>query len=386
MHRRRRVAAAGGAGALRRAPCRIDRRMLGNLYWCADGEGSARSRTGHEGKGRMAIAPTMPRTFKPRLRQSAAQRRRYWRTTALAYLFLLPSIIIIATFHFFSVAFAFYISLFNWRVLRGAFLGIRNYSVILGDSDFHHALGVTVWYAIFTVPASMFLALGAAILLSRQLKGVTIYRTLFFVPYVTSTVAAAAVWRVIFRQDGIASAFWTWAARPAPTWLNEPRGIFALWAQPFGVSLPGWATGPSLALVCIAIMSVWYSQGFDVVVFLAGLTSIPKELYEAARLDGASEWQIVRYLTWPLLLPTTFFIMVISVIGSFKAFNQIYIMTGGGPADTTTTVALLVYNQAFRYGRLGYASALAFILFAIILAMTLVQFRVLGRGARDASG
>jgi ABC-type sugar transport system permease subunit len=133
-------------------------------------------------------------------------------------------------------------------------------------------------------------------------------------------------------------------------------------------------------------MSIWYSQGFDTVVFLAGMTAIPKELYEAARLDGASEVQLARYVTWPLLLPTTFFILVVSVIGSFKAFNQIYIMTGGGPANTTTTVALLVYNQAFRYGHLGYASALAFILFAIILALTLAQFRLVGRGARAAGG
>jgi ABC-type sugar transport system permease subunit len=141
-----------------------------------------------------------------------------------------------------------------------------------------------------------------------------------------------------------------------------------------------------LALVCIAVMTVWYSQGFDTVVFLAGLTSIPKELYEAARIDGANERQLFRFITWPLLLPTTFFIMVISIIGSFKAFNQIYIMTGGGPADTTTTVALLVYNEAFRYGHLGYASALAFVLFFIILMLTLLQFRLVGNRAQAANG
>jgi len=137
---------------------------------------------------------------------------------------------------------------------------------------------------------------------------------------------------VIFRPDGVISAFWTWAGQPSPQWLNEPRGLFQLALQPFGIVPPGWASGPSLALFCIAVMSVWYSQGFDTVVFLAGLTSIPRELYEAARLDGAGEWQVLRFLTWPLLLPTTFFILVISVIGSFKAFNQIYIMTGGGPS------------------------------------------------------
>ncbi len=334
----------------------------------------------------MAIAPVVVPTTPAGSRRSVSRRRRYWRTTALAYLFLLPSVVIIAIFHFFSVAFAFYISLFNWRVTRGPFLALENYAVILRNSDFHQALVTTIWYAVLTVPFSIVLALAAALLLSRQLRGLTVFRTLFFIPYVTSTVAAAAVWREIFRPDGVISAFWKLAGAPSPQWLNEPRGLIQLALQPFGIAPPGWATGPSLALFCIAVMTVWYSQGFDTVVFLAGLTAIPKELYEAARLDGASEWQVVRYLTWPLLLPTTFFILVISVIGSFKAFNQIYIMTGGGPANTTTTVALLVYNQAFRYGHLGYASSLAFILFAIILGLTLVQFRVVGRSARAASG
>lgn len=334
----------------------------------------------------MAIAPVLVPPLSAGRGGTPSRRRRYWRTTALAYLFLLPAVVVIAIFHFFAVGFAFYISLFNWKVARGAFLALSNYAVIAQDSDFHQALVTTIWYAILTVPVSIALALLAALLLSRNLRGVTVFRTLFFIPYVTSTVAAAAVWRVIFRPDGLISAFWTFAGAPSPQWLNEPRGLFQLALQPFGVVVPGWAHGPSLALFCIAVMSIWYSQGFDTVVFLAGLTAIPKELYEAARLDGASEGQVLRYLTWPLLLPTTFFILVISVIGSFKAFNQIYIMTGGGPAGTTTTVALLVYNQAFRYGHLGYASSLAFVLFAIILGLTLVQFRVVGRSARAASG
>lgn len=332
------------------------------------------------------MALTASSLFPPRPVISSVQRRKYWRTTALAYAFLLPSLVLIATFHLFSIAFAFYISLFNWKVIRGAFLGLINYQVILGSSDFRAALATTTWYSLFTVLPSMAFSFFAAILLSRSMKGLSLYRTLFFVPYVTSSVAAAAVWRILFRTDGIFSSLWKWLGVPSPQWLNEPRGIFFLLLQPFGIHLPPWAVGPSLAMVCIAIMSIWYSQGFDVVVFLAGMTSIPKELYEAARLDGASEWQIIRFVTWPLLLPTTFFILVISVIGSFKAFNQIYIMTDGGPAGTTTTVSLLVYNEAFRYGHLGYASALAFVLFGIILGLTLVQFRVVGRSARTISG
>ncbi|MCL5947374.1 MAG: sugar ABC transporter permease [Chloroflexi bacterium] len=332
------------------------------------------------------MALTASSLFPSRPVVSSVRRRKYWRTTVLAYAFLLPSIILIATFHLFSIAFAFYISLFNWKVIKGAFLGFTNYQVILGSGDFRAALATTAWYSLFTVIPSMAFAFFAAILLSRPIKGLSFYRTLFFVPYVTSSVAAAAVWRTLFRTDGIFSSLWKWIGVPSPQWLNEPRGIFLLLLQPLGIHLPHWAVGPSLAMVCIAIMSIWYSQGFDVVVFLAGMTSIPKELYEAARLDGASEWQVIRFLTWPLLLPTTFFILVISVIGSFKAFNQIYIMTNGGPAGTTTTVSLLVYNEAFRYGHLGYASALAFLLFGIILGLTLVQFRVVGRSARTISG
>ncbi len=333
----------------------------------------------------MAIAPPLA----PALlvaRQRRTRPRRFWRDTAIAYLFLLPSLVVLGVFHFFSVGFALYISLFNWRVLRGAFLGVQNYVNILTSSDFHSAFFITAWYALLTVPASMVLSLLAAVLMTRPIKGIGLYRTLFFIPYVTSTVAAAAVWRTIFRSDGPLSLPWLWFGVSKPEWLNEPRGMISLLLQPFGIQLPLWASGPSLALVCIAIMTVWYSQGFDTVVFLAGLTSIPKELYEAARIDGANERQLFRVITWPLLLPTTFFIMVISIIGSFKAFNQIYIMTGGGPADTTTTVALLVYNEAFRYGHLGYASALAFVLFFIILMLTLLQFRLVGNRAQAANG
>ncbi len=318
--------------------------------------------------------------------RQAMTRRRYWRTTALAYTFLAPALVILFLFHFFPVMFALYISLWKWGVLPEKFVGLGNYKLLLQDENFLGAFGHTVWFALLTVPAGMGFALLVALLLNRKLRGLSAFRTAYFLPYVTSSVAAAAIWRFIFSDRGLASSGWRYLGLEAPKWLEEPKGMFQLAALQFGAHIPNWAYGPSLAMVCIAVMTIWYAQGFDMVVFLAGLTAIPAELYEAGRLDGATEWQLFRLLTWPLLLPTTFFLLIISTIRSFQAFNQIYVMTAGGPVNTTTVTTLLLYNTAFRYGKMGYATSMAFILFGVILALTLIQTRLLSSRVEDARG
>lgn len=327
-----------------------------------------------------ALAPSLP------LSRAAAARRRYWRTTAIAYAFLAPALVVIAVFHLFPVGFAFFISLWKWGVLPERFLGLGNYALLLQDDSFRSAFAVTVWYAVLTVPLGIIISLGVALLLNRKLRALAFFRAAFFVPYVTSSVAAASIWRFIFSDRGLASSLWTFLGLATPKWIDEPKGIVQLTALQFGAHVPAWAYGPSLALVSIAVMSIWYAQGFDMVVFLAGLTAIPRDVYEAGRIDGASEWQIFRWITWPLLIPTTFFLLIISTIRSFQAFNQIYIMTAGGPVNTTTVATLLLYNTAFRYGKIGYGTSMAFALFAVILALTLVQTRLLSRRVEDARG
>lgn len=326
------------------------------------------------------LAPAVPLT------RTAAARRRYWRTTALAYAFLAPALVIICLFHLFPVGFAFYISLWKWGVLPERFLGVGNYALLLQDDAFRSAFLITIWYAFLTVPLGIAISLGVALLLNRKLRALALFRAAFFVPYVTSSVAAAAIWRFIFSDRGLASSLWMFLGLATPKWIDEPKGIFQLAALQLGIHVPTWAYGPSLALVCIAVMSIWYAQGFDMVVFLAGLTAIPRDLYEAAQIDGANDWQIFRSITWPLLIPTTFFLLIISTIRSFQAFNQIYIMTAGGPVNTTTVATLLLYNTAFRYGKIGYGTSMAFVLFAVILALTLVQTRLLSSRIEAARG
>jgi multiple sugar transport system permease protein len=318
--------------------------------------------------------------------RGAASRRRYWRDTALAYTFLAPALVIIALFHLFPVGFALYISTWKWGALPEKFVGLGNYALLLQDDDFISAFVHTVWFAVLTVPCGLAAALAVALLLNRKLRGLSALRTAYFLPYVTSSVAAAAVWRFLYSDRGVLSSLWRFAGLDTPKWIDEPKGIFQLAALQFGAQIPHWAHGPSLAMVCIAVMTVWYAQGFDMVVFLAGLTAIPKTLYEAARLDGASEWQLFRMVTWPLLVPTTFFLLIISTIRSFQAFNQIYVMTAGGPVNTTTVTTLMLYNTAFRYGKLGYGTSMAFVLFAVILALTLIQTGLLRGKIEDARG
>lgn len=317
---------------------------------------------------------------------TSGARRRYWRESFTAYLYLLPATLILLAFHFLPIFYAFFISLNKWGILQERFVGLQNYVNLLRDSDFWQSLSVTIWFVVGTVPIGLALSLIVAVLLFQNIKGRGIFRTLFFLPNITSVVAAGVVWAWIFNvQYGVFNYFLERIGIERLQWLQEPRGLFEVIANRMGVTIsgvPDFLLGPSVALCAIIIMTIWYSIGFNMIIFLAGLGSISKDVYEAARIDGASERQLFWRVTLPLLSPTTFFLLIISVIRSFQAFNQIYAMTirngpAGGPLNTTRTVTVYVVNTAFLGGnpKMGYASAAAFILFAIILLLTILQFR-----------
>lgn len=308
----------------------------------------------------------------------------------IAYLLLLPALAILTLFHFLPIFYAFYVSLHNWRTSgRVAFVGLNNYQEVLRAPEFWRSFANTVYYVLGTIPLTLALALFFAYLLFQKVRFLAFFRTVYFLPYITSTVAAAAIWAWIFNsRSGILNQVLGGAFGLRLRWLQEPKGVFAMMADRFGAELPTWAHGPSLALVAIMIVSIWHYLGFDIVIFLAGLGNINKELYEAARIDGAGEWDLFRRITLPLLSPTIFFLTVISTIGAFQTFNQIYVMStasggqAGGPLGSTQTVVLYMVNRFYSSQRLGYGSAVAFILFGFILALTLVQFR-LGRRRND---
>ncbi len=298
------------------------------------------------------------------------------------WLFLLPAIIIVLTFRMVPMMYALWMSLFDWG-LAGArrFLGLGNYIYLFSDSRFGQSLLNTIYFVLGVVPASLFIALFIAVLINQKIKATALYRTALFLPVITSTVAISLVWKWIFNPRlGLANQVTAFLGLKPSLWLEEPTGIFNIILVPLGMHLPGVLAGPSLAMCAIIIMSIWHSLGYNVIIFLAGLQSIPEQYYEAASLDGAGKWASFRNVTWPMLSPITFYVLLMSTITSFQVFIQIYAMqgpVGGNPLGTTRTLVYYLYEKGFSDWQMGYANAVAFVLFLIILSLTLVQRKVL---------
>lgn len=252
-----------------------------------------------------------------------------------------------------------YFSLTEYSVLQPPrFVGLANYSKLLfRDARYHVALANTIYYTLFQVPLSLLLALAVAILLNQGLPGENAFRTIYYMPSVVSGVAMSMLWLWLFDPNlGLVNVVLGWFGLRGPLWLQDP----------------GWSK-PALIL-----MSLW-GIGGEMVIFLAGLKGVPEEFYEAAMVDGASWWDKVLHVTIPLITPTVFFNLIMGTIGSFQVFTSAYVMTNGGPINSTLFYVLYLYQNAFRFFAMGYASAMAWILFFIILLLTLVQFRLAGR-------
>ena len=300
-----------------------------------------------------------------------------------AYLFLLPAFAVLLVFKVFPSIYAIYISFFKWDIIQGAFRGLDNYGDILFGSraeNFWRSVSTTLTFALITVPIEIGLALIIAYLLFQKIRGCSAYRTIYYLPYITATVAAAAVFEYVYHpQYGVLNTILANLGLGPLRFLQEPNGIFDMIGNRFGVDVPAVAAGPSLALVSVAIFSIWHFLGFQIVIFLGGLGNIPVEYYEAARLDGASQRQVFTKITLPLLTPQIFFVFTIASIGVLRAFNEIFVLTNGGPLDTTRTVSMLVFRTFFQQGQIGYGSAMGVLLTLLILGFTLFQFRVLER-------
>jgi len=327
--------------------------------------------------------------------RSHGRERRYWRDTLYAYLLISPAALVIVIFTLISLVYAFYVSLhrFGLGELSGFktpdFIGLRNYAeamIISGSrsTEFWKSLGTTFWLTLGSIPFQIVLALAIAVLLFRKMRGVDFYRTSFFLPYVTATIALAQVWVVLFSRGEVGlvnNVMQNVFGLPRQGWLMEAKSIFDV--------LTGGAVtwGPSQALVVIMMYSVWKYFGFSVVILLAGLANISREVYEAAEIDGANAWQAFRKITVPLLSPSLYYVTLISSIGSLRSFDTIYQLSirasagsgPGGPLDTTQTLVIYVFNQFWRDSFYGYGSALAMILFAVIVIITLIQQRVASR-------
>jgi multiple sugar transport system permease protein len=280
---------------------------------------------------------------------------RGWKKVALVCLFLLPALIPLIVFRLFPMLASLVVSLTEWNLLRAPeFVAIDNYINVLTDPKFHKALSNTLYYMIGYLPFVLIGALGIAVLLNSKLKGAAFFRGIYFLPVVTSWVVVALLWK--------------WLLSPEGGIVNYLLGVV-------GIEGPGWWTDPNWAMPSIIIASVWKDLGFNMLILLAGLQSIPEHLYEAATIDGATRWEKLRYVTLPLLTPSILFAMILAMIGAFQVFDQVWVMTEGGPAGATTVVMEQVVKNAFRYGLMGEASAMSWVLFAIILAFTAFQLR-----------
>jgi multiple sugar transport system permease protein len=250
-------------------------------------------------------------------------------------------------------------------------------AVAQGDADWWQGLLNTVYYSVGSIPFQFGISLTLATFLFQNIRGKSLFRIIYFLPYITPTVGAAAAFRILFsgRVDAPVNQFFGLLGAEAQAWLNEPAGIFSLLLGNT-VNLPDWASGPSLSLVVIIIFGVWSFIGFNTVVFLAGLGSIPSSLYEAAAIDGAGRWAQFRHVTLPLLSPTIYFLTLYAVIGTFKAFNHIYVLRTAAALGTSDTVSVVIFQAMKRDTRYGYAAALAILLLVIVMILTAVNNRV----------
>lgn len=279
-----------------------------------------------------------------------------WRRYRTVAFFVLPSLIPLAAFMIFPMFMSIGVSFTEWNLIRPPeWVGFANYNNLAADPAFRKALLNTLYYLFGYLPLVFVGGLGVALLLNRGLKGLGFWRGVYFLPVVTSWVVVAVVWR--------------WLLQPQGGIVNYVLGLV-------GIDGPGWWASTTWAMPSVILASAWRDMGFIMVIFLAGLQNISREYYEAALVDGANWWQQFRKITFPLLTPASLFVIILVMIGSFQVFDQIFVMTEGGPAGATTVVVEQIYNHAFRYGQMGYAAAMSWVLFIIILAATALQLRL----------
>lgn len=322
------------------------------------------------------------------------------REAVAGWVFTAPMVIVMGLFVFIPVLMAFYVSLTSWNgngspFTGGAnarFVGATNYTSLftedsLNRQNFMQSLGNNFWYVLFVVPlqtaVSFFLAL---IVSNRFLKGKGFFRTAFYFPSVTSSIAISVVFLFLFANAGAVNAMLRAVGINGPSWFSDSRGLFHLIVRPLGLDNPGWAqaqvlgrslwdwlSGPSVAMSVIIFLAVWTTTGTFMLMFLAALQDLPIEVDEAALLDGVSPWQKLRMITLPMIKPTLFLVITLGLIGTWQVFDQIYVMGKGAPAGTTLTPAFLSYKQSFTSLQYGSGAAMAFIVFLLIIALTLFQ-------------
>ncbi len=279
------------------------------------------------------------------------------RNTLIGYSFIAPNFIGFLVLILFPVLFTFWLCFNKWDGFNSMeFVGLKNFAYIFKDKNFRSAMWKTLVYTVCSVGFTTAISLGLAVLLNQKLKGIGLFRTAIFFPYIASVVAVAAVWQMLFQKDmGL---------------INEILKMFGV------VDVPGWLATTKWAMPAVIIVSVWKNMGYYMIIYLASLQDVPSSLKEAGAIDGANAWQSFWQITFPLLRNATFFVVMMQTINSFKSFDFIWALTEGGPGTSTTLISLYIYNQSFISWNYGRASAAAIVLFAVVAAITAFQFYV----------
>lgn len=305
-------------------------------------------------------------TLLPLARRLTGPSRQERRELLWALAFLLPNLAAFLTFHVGPMLFSLAMTVMDWQLLKPpSFTGSANLARMAGDDVFWTALGNTIVYVALYVPALSVSGFLVALVLDRKLRGIALFRTAFFMPSIVLFVSTAMLWQYLY---------------------DPQAGAINYLLREVGIVGPAWLSSREWALPSIVVMNIWRHAGYYALIFLAGLQAIPTELHEAAEVDGATPLQRLRYITVPLIFPTTFFVVVTSLIAAFQLFGEAFVMTKGGPGYATTTLVYLIYRMGFESFRMGYAALIAWVLFAMIFAVTIVQWRVAGErghGFRD---
>jgi len=291
----------------------------------------------------------------PSVAAARPSRRAARRRALVGWTFILPNFIGFAIFTLIPVVVTLGLSFMEWNSYSSPkWVGLKNFQRMIDNDTFWTALENTSFYAVGHIPLTLAASLGFAVLLNRKLRGVRFFRTALFFPYITSLVAVAVVWNMLFSPE----------TGPINQLLHS-----------LGVDHPpGWTTSTTWAMPAVIITSVWHDMGYYMVIYLAGLQTIPVDLYEAAEIDGANAWQKFWRITVPALRPTTFFVLIMLTISSFKVFDLIQVMTEGGPGRSTLVLSQVIFREGITEGRFGYSSAVAMVLFVIVLVVTVTQF------------
>lgn len=330
--------------------------------------------------------------------------------TIAGWLFMTPALLVFILFIIIPIIFAVYYSFTDWNGIsppsEANFVGLDNYEAVLVEggirqSDFFKALKNTTYFALGVVPTQTILALLLAVVINqRMLRFKEFFRTAYYFPSITSSVAISLIFLFLYQRSGLINHILqtiTFGAWEPIAWMADARGLFHIVLENLGVTLRDgpeflqtqllgltvwdWISGPSVALTAIMIMNTWTTIGTMMIIFVAALQDIPTSVYEAAQVDGATAWPTFRRITVPLLRPTIFFVITLGLIGTYQVFDQIYVMSSGGPAKTTLTMAYMVYRNGFRNSEMGLGAAIAILLFVIIFVLTMIQRRITGSEA-----